>query len=72
MDNGNYLWFSHEMKLFMDFHLFMRVRKCTWFSETQHGFQNHEQNTKKENLFLKCKITEKFSSTWFSIGDVVF
>ena len=47
MDNGNYLWFYHEMKLFMDFDLFMRVRKCTW---TRHGFQNHEEKTKKEKF----------------------
>ena len=55
MDNGNYLWFSHKMKLFMDFHLFMRVRKCTWSSETRHGFQNHEQKTKKEKFVFEMQ-----------------
>ena len=49
MDNGNYLWFSQEMKLFM------RVIKCTWFSETIHGFQNHEQKTKKEKFVFEMQ-----------------
>ena len=51
----------------------------SWEWENAHGFQKHDMVSKtmnkrqrKKNLFLKCKMTEKFSSTWFSTGDVVF